>query len=166
MLSSYTLNMIREAELKDLDRIEEIYSYARGFMKANGNPTQWGDTYPRHSVLLEDIVKRRLYVIENDEIDAVFVCEVSEDETYSFIEGEWKDDGVYSVIHRIASREGFHGALKEAIAFASTLAPAVRVDTHKDNKIMNSALIKAGFAFCGIIYTYDNTPRNAYSKIV
>lgn len=38
--------MIRPARPSDFDQILEIYAAARRFMKASGNPTQWGDTEP------------------------------------------------------------------------------------------------------------------------
>ena len=36
--------MIRLAKYQDLPKILEIYEYARQFMRAHGNPTQWGVT--------------------------------------------------------------------------------------------------------------------------
>ncbi len=33
---------IRTATILDLERILEIYAYARTFMAQTGNPTQWG----------------------------------------------------------------------------------------------------------------------------
>lgn len=44
---------IRKAEKSDLEEILKIYACARKFMKKNGNPTQWGDSWP----LDEDIAK-------------------------------------------------------------------------------------------------------------
>ena len=37
---------IRRATLQDLDRMLEIYDYARAFMRSTGNPTQWSGGYP------------------------------------------------------------------------------------------------------------------------
>lgn len=44
---------IRKAEKSDFEEILKIYAGAREFMKKNGNPTQWGDSWP----LDEDIEK-------------------------------------------------------------------------------------------------------------
>lgn len=44
---------VRKAEKSDLEEILKIYAVAREFMKKNGNPTQWGDSWP----LNEDIEK-------------------------------------------------------------------------------------------------------------
>ena len=38
------MRIIRNTNLSDLSEINEIYAYARQFMKESGNPTQWGDT--------------------------------------------------------------------------------------------------------------------------
>ena len=40
----------------------------------------------------------------------------------------------------------------------------LRIDTHKDNKIMINLIEKAGFERCGTIYVDDGTPRIAYQK--
>ena len=58
--------MIRPARPSDFDDILEIYDAARRFMKASGNPTQWGDTEPRVEQVLEDIRLRQSYVVELD----------------------------------------------------------------------------------------------------
>lgn len=49
--------MIRQATTEDLEQIMQIYAYARSFMAANGNPTQWGDSYPPRQ-MIEDDIKR------------------------------------------------------------------------------------------------------------
>ena len=45
---------IRPSNENDLDRIMEIYAYARAFMAAHGNPRQWGATnWPRRKSYLK-----------------------------------------------------------------------------------------------------------------
>ena len=46
---------IRDAQVTDLERIMEIYSYAQDYMIRNGNPTQWGHSYPDRTLILSDI---------------------------------------------------------------------------------------------------------------
>ena len=48
---------VRKAEKSDIEEILKIYAGAREFMKKNGNPTQWGDSWP----LDEDIKKKALF---------------------------------------------------------------------------------------------------------
>jgi len=47
---------IRLTELKDLPLVMEIYDYARAFMRANGNATQWIDGYPSESFIRQKTV--------------------------------------------------------------------------------------------------------------
>ena len=147
----------------DLDRICEIYAAARAFMAQNGNPTQWGDSYPAISMLREDIRERHLYVIRQGEtIRGVFYLNQYEDPTYAAIyNGSWHCDEPYAVIHRIAA-DGSGGIVKCAVDFALTASPYLRIDTHQDNTVMQRVLQKIGFQFCGTIYVEDGTPRLAY----
>lgn len=157
--------MVRTATIDDLGSIEAIYSGARAFMKEHGNPTQWGDSYSERGMLCEDIASSSLYIIEREGRNAgVFYFAVAEDSTYSHIEGRWSSEMPYGVVHRIAASAGFHGILSEALSFAFSRIGYVRIDTHRDNIPMRTALQKSGFAECGIIHTYDGTERIAYDK--
>ena len=49
----------RRADMKDLPTILRNHEHARELMAANGNPTQWGHTFPRGEVVRNDIAKRR-----------------------------------------------------------------------------------------------------------
>ena len=59
---------VRPAQLPDLGRIQEIYGYARDFMEKNGNPNQWGKTYPPIEQLQRDIAEGKLFVITDGQI--------------------------------------------------------------------------------------------------
>ena len=94
---------IRHAETADLPALGELFTSAKRFMAANGNPDQWEEGYP-HCVLERDIEKNQLYVCEEaNHIYAAFVMAVGEDPTYQVIEGAWKNDLPYVTLHRIAS---------------------------------------------------------------
>jgi hypothetical protein len=137
-------------------------------MKTNGNATQWGDTYPPVSLLQSDISAGKSYVIENqNEICATFYFAVESDVTYAHIDnGNWLNDEPYGVIHRIASNGKAGGILHTCVAFCQTQTNNLRIDTHKDNKIMQHLLSKEGFTLCGIICLTDGSPRLAYQKCV
>lgn len=64
---------IRKAERKDLSDILRIYAYARAFMKANGNPDQWGNVYPSTELIQEDMEKGICYVCTEGEHIAGFL---------------------------------------------------------------------------------------------
>lgn len=154
---------VRGAVKEELPRIEEIYAYARDFMARTGNPNQWGMSHPPLSQLREDIANGNLYVVEDGgEIHGVFAFFLGEDPTYSYIEdGAWHSDRPYGTIHRIAS-DGSGGILAAALAFARSKIDYIRIDTHRDNKVMQHTLDKHGFRRCGIIYLADGNPRIAY----
>ena len=46
---------IRATEIKDLPLVMEIYDYARAFMRATGNTTQWIDGYPSEALIRREI---------------------------------------------------------------------------------------------------------------
>lgn len=66
--------MVRPAKPDELGRILEIYAAARRYMAENGNPAQWGSSYPRRELLEEDLRRGQLYVVtEGDKIHGAFV---------------------------------------------------------------------------------------------
>lgn len=154
---------IRPAKQTDMERILEIYELARAFMAENGNPTQWKDGYPAQEMLEADIRRNRLFVVEAERIQGVFMFTVGDDPTYGYIEGRWGSDKPYGVIHRIAGVGG--GIFEAALDYCTGQIHHLRIDTHADNKPMQHVLEKAGFTRRGIIYVADGTPRIAYDRI-
>ena len=159
-----TQKRIRPATQADMADILEIYAHARRFMAENGNPTQWGQHHPAKDMLEEDIRHSRLYVVEsNGRLCGVFMFAVGDDPTYTYIEGSWRSDAPYGVIHRIAGAGG--GVFAAALEYCSAIISHLRIDTHGDNKPMQHMVEKAGFSKRGIIYVADGTPRIAYDRI-
>ena len=159
--------LVRKAKWEDLPRIEIIYSYARSFMEKTGNPNQWGKTNPPVEQLEKDIDGGDLYVITDERtIHGVFYFYIGDDPTYNRIEGgQWRLDTAYGTIHRIAG-DGSGGILGTAVQFGKRQIGHLRIDTHEDNKIMQSAIAKQGFQRRGIIYIADGSPRIAYDLLV
>ena len=160
---------IRKAGVEDLDNILAIYAYAREQMRLTGNPTQWGEDYPSLEIVQKDLQDGSSYVIteENDEICGVFVFIVGEEPTYRKIEnGNWLNDDSYGTIHRVAGNGKQKGILRRCLAYCESKIPNVRVDTHKDNRIMQHLLESCGYQRCGTIYVADGSPRIAYQKKV
>lgn len=158
-------NLVRPAQLADLGRIQEIYSYAREFMAKHGNPNQWGKTYPPTKQIKRDIAEGKLFAITDGQIiHGVFFFWIGPDPTYRIIDGTWRSDSPYGTIHRIAG-DGSGGILKTAVAFAEERIGHLRMDTHEDNRVMQSALAKLGFQPRGKIYLEDGSPRIAYDYL-
>ena len=157
---------IRQAEEKDFFDILRIYARAREYMTADGNPTQWGKSFPPENLIKDDIREKRNYVVEADGgVHGVFAFIPGDDPTYARIEGAWMSDAPYGTIHRIASDGTVKGVFAAAIAFCKSRLSHIRIDTHADNKTMRCAIEKAGFKECGIIRVVDGTPRIAYELI-
>ena len=52
--------------MDDLPVMLKIYQHARELMAANGNPTQWGNTFPREEVILDDIRQQRTMLLVDE----------------------------------------------------------------------------------------------------
>lgn len=158
---------IRPAKLQDIPVILDIYATARAFMRAHDNPTQWNNGYPAQTLLESDIAKEQLFVCEHEgRLCGVFAFILGDDPTYRIIEnGAWPNDAPYGTIHRIASDGTCKGLLAATTEFALQHCDNLRADTHADNKVMQNALTRLGYGYCGIIYIADGSPRLAYQLI-
>ncbi|MBO7677669.1 MAG: N-acetyltransferase [Erysipelotrichaceae bacterium] len=158
--------LIRRATYDDLERMKEIFSCARAYMKRSGNPTQWKDDRPGIDLVLNDIANNNSYlVIDDEEIIGTFACIRGIEPTYLDIDGKWLNDDEYVTIHRVASDGSRKGVFDEIIRYCEKMNIDIRIDTHKDNKTMIHLIEKNGFTYCGIIIVDDGTPRLAYQKI-
>ncbi len=158
--------MIRKATVKDLEKIGAIYTAARAFMRATGNPTQWSGGYPSREVSIDDINRGRLFVVEKcGEPHGVFYFNIGVDPTYLKIDGAWISDTAYGVIHRIASDGTCGGVFGEALSFCREQISHIRIDTHADNTVMQGVLAHHGFKHCGTIYLENGDPRMAYELL-
>lgn len=157
---------IRKSTFNDLNAILELYRKARVFMAENGNPSQWGSSYPSTELVEQDIAEGSSYVCESDgRIAAVFYYRFGEDATYQTIRsGSWLNDLPYGVVHRITSDGTVKGAATYCLNWAFQQCRNLKIDTHTENLIMQHLLKKNGFSQCGIIYTDDGTERLAYQK--
>lgn len=154
---------VRNAVQEDLPHILDAYAFARQFMARNGNPTQWGDTHPPKELLEVDISRQQLYVVcDGEDICGVFAFIPGKDPTYGYIEGSWHHSDPYGTIHRIAGNGKKKGVFQVAVSFAKGKTGHIRIDTHKNNTIMQHVLQKNGFSYCGIIYLENGDPRLAY----
>lgn len=158
--------MVRNATVADLDKIGEIYDAARAFMRKTGNPTQWSGGYPSREVSVDDIERGKLFVVENEGAPCgVFYFNIGVDPTYLKIDGAWRNDEPYGVIHRIASDGTRGGVFGEALEFCKKQIGHIRIDTHEDNSVMQGVLCRHGFEYRGIIYLENGDPRRAYELI-
>lgn len=149
---------------RDLDRILDIYTNAKKFMNQNNNPNQWAANYPHRNLLVEDIRLGQSYIcIQQDEIIGTFCFYQENDPCYSKIEeGSWLNADPYGVIHRIATVTHQYGVGGFCVDYCKTKSENIRIDTYKENIIMQNFLVKHGFIHCGTIYLADGDSRMAY----
>ena len=161
---------IRHSTPEDLPRMEALYVQARQFMKETGNHNQWGPTnWPPTDLLRADISAGRSYVcVHGGKVVGTFCFLQGEDiePTYRDIqEGGWHYDGPYGVVHRLAGDGSVKGVGRACLDWAFLQCGHLRIDTHGDNRVMQSLLKGSGFAYCGIIHVVeDNYPRLAFDK--
>lgn len=155
---------IRLSGMEDMPVILAIYEDARNFMRQTGNPDQWGDGHPAIDVIKNDIKAGNSYVVEeNGQVIGTFAFILGEDPTYARIEnGAWLNQNPYGTIHRLASFHEVHGVAQLCFDWCKSQIEDIRIDTHKDNRVMQHVLEKNGFVYCGIIYVEDGSQRIAY----
>ena len=160
--------IIREARPSDMAEIMKVMDAAKKIMRQSGNMHQWEDGYPSEAVITIDMEKHGGFVIvDADHIVGYFAFLPSPEPTYSKIyDGEWLDDvQSYHVVHRIASFPDVHGIFGDIMAFCFSQDANIRIDTHRDNRIMQHNIEKYGFTYCGIIYLANGDERFAYQKL-
>lgn len=159
---------IRPARSEDLNAIMQIFERARSFMASVGNPSQWVNGYPQRELMVSEIETNHCYVCvdPSDTIVATFCFIVGIDPTYLKIEGKgWLNDEPYAVIHRIASAGTHKGIADLCFQWCFTKCQNLRIDTHRDNKVLQSIFHKYGFSYCGIIHLANGAERLAYQRI-
>lgn len=156
--------IIRRARLEEIPQLQEIFAAARRFMARSGNPHQWAADYPSDQQLQSDIASGDSYVMLHEgRIVATFLLRGGIDPTYHIIyDGAWINDQPYATIHRIASSGEVKGIFHRVMQFARQQYNNIRIDTHRDNAVMQGALRKEGFVYCGIIHCWNGSERLAY----
>ena len=160
--------IIREAKTSDITDIMLVMEAAKKIMRSSGNMHQWADGYPSEAVIISDMEKHGGYIIEDaGRIVGYFAFLPSPEPTYSKIyDGKWLDDvQSYHVVHRIVSYPDVHGIFSDIMDFCFSHDANIRIDTHKDNRIMQHNIEKHGFTCCGIIYLANGDERMAYQKL-
>ena len=164
--------VIRPATPFDLPALRPVFEAAKAIMRADGNLEQWSAPgFPPEDLLLRDIDRGGGYVIESvipseakESIVGYFALLPSPEPTYDVIDGAWLTDEPYGVIHRMASYPDVHGIFSTIIDYAAVRYAHLRIDTHRDNRIMQHLIGKYGFTYCGIIWLQDGTERLAYER--
>ncbi len=157
--------LIRLARSEEVPAIMAVLDAARGIMRASGNMLQWAGGYPSEDVVLADIANGYGFVVDDGgRITGYFAFIPSPEPTYAKIyDGAWLEDTLpYHVIHRMGSVPDAHGIFRSVLDWAVARDPNIRIDTHRDNHIMQHCITFYGFTYCGIIYLASGDDRLAY----
>jgi len=164
--------IFRKATFEDVDSIMGIIIQAQEALKL-AKIDQWQNQYPNVITIEEDIISEYGYVVEENHcIVATVAYSFDGDENYEKpVEGVWKTEKPYAVIHRIAVHQTYQGKgislflMQELTSLARERnMKAIRVDTHCDNIKMQTYLRKTGFDYMGIIRLKDGMLRDAFEK--
>lgn len=161
------MRKVELVNMKELKQVNEIYKNARKFMKETGNPLQWGDFHPSVSLIKKFIKNNNLYKLVNDnnEIIGVFAFIIGEDSTYLQIEGSRKSNSIYGTLHSVASTYKEKHVFDCIVTFAKSKIDHLRIDTHKDNLIMQKQILKNCYTYQGIIHLANGDLRLAYEWV-
>lgn len=158
---------IRQTRPEDMGALMALFESARAFMKAHGNPNQWGDTYPPEALIRSDIQRGGSYVCcEEGQILGTFYFAPGPDPTYGEIwGGSWLSDAPYWVVHRVATGGSRRGVATFCLEWCLSRQGHIRVDTHRDNFPMQKTLLKNGFSQRGIIHLANGAERIAFEQV-
>lgn len=159
---------IRPADPHEVERCYQCIEDARIYHQSLGFE-QWHPDYPTQNTIYDDIAQSVGYAFIQDSEIIGYCCIVFGDEpAYREIDGAWKTEKPYAVVHRMAfsSRARGKGLSHEAFELIKQFCisrhfDAIRVDTQEENRVMQHILSREGFAYCGLIQ-FDGGPKLAY----
>lgn len=164
--------IFRPAMPEDVPAIMTLVEAAVRRLAAMG-VDQWQDGYPNRGRIEQDVAEGIGYVIEeNDRVVAYGAVIFTGEDAYRAIEGQWlTEEENYVVVHRMCVAEEVVGQgygrrfMEAAELFSRDRVRSFRVDTHADNRVMQSLLPRLGFTRCGTI-RIDGRPFEAFEKIL
>lgn len=166
------MERLEPAQHRDIEACGRILEEGRRFQQEQGF-TQWTEDYPNTDTVRQDVLAHKGYVVTVGGQLAGYLCiDFSGEPAYANIDGAWRSESPYAVIHRMALRETFRGnglsgtvfRLAEALCLERGVR-YIRIDTDFPNKRMQHILAKNGYEKCGII-VFQGSGKLAYDKIL
>lgn len=165
--------MLRKAKSTELDEIMLIIEDGRELLRQQG-VNQWQHGSPDKETIEQDIKDQTSYVYEIDRNIVATAMLTNYDRDYENSPTLWSKCDNYFVIHRIATikNKRNQGIGRQFLSAIMEFAKKenidyIRIDTHKDNKIMRKFLSNFGFVELGEIKltmknNLDDKERIAY----
>lgn len=159
---------MRLAKKEDILFVSGCFDYAREFQKNQGF-IQWTDDYPNSNTVIDDVRLKKGFIFYNDSMLVGYAyIDFEKDPAYDNIQGQWKNEQKYAVVHRLvfSKHASGKGLSKDIFCLIKEFCinnkvRSIRVDTDKNNKIMQHILEREGFQYCGII-NFQGGPKLAY----
>lgn len=163
------MSALRLSTEADLPQIMAIIAQAQAYLASRG-VDQWQDGYPDEETMREDIRLRRGYVLaDGDSVQGIATIVFDGESSYARIyDGAWRTPEPYACIHRIAVNADARGTgAADALMRGAedTIRrqgmTGVRIDTHRDNVVMQRMLARNGYSVCGVIYLEGGSEHGA-----
>lgn len=166
------MNTLELAQLADVERCYQIIDAGREFQKKQGF-VQWTDEYPNLDTIQRDIEQQKGYVMKVDGTIAGYLyLDFDGEPDYATIQGKWRTEEPYAVVHRMAFSDVFRGMGLACLSFQMIEALCkqrgvsnIRVDTDFANERMRHILKKSGYELCGVI-TFQGYGKLAFDKLL
>ena len=166
------MNTLALAEMEHAEEYFAMIEMGRRFQQEQGF-VQWTEDYPSRDTVREDIRAGKGYaLLTGGEIAGYMCIDFDGEPAYRKIEGAWRTEGPYAVVHRMAFHSAYRGKGLADAAFrligelcGEKGVSVIRVDTDFPNKRMQHILEKNGFVNCGTI-VFQGGAKLAYDKIL
>ncbi len=160
---------LRKTRAEEAKLCYQCIEDARAYHRSMGFE-QWHPGYPTLQTIVEDIENGTGYSFVSESGEVIGYCCIiaGEEPAYRQIDGAWKTDRPYAVVHRMAFSQSARGTGLSGTAIGlirkfcrTNRISAIRVDTQDENKVMQHILEREGFAYCGLVH-FDGGPKLAY----
>ncbi len=158
--------------MEDVETIVEMVRGAQQRLAASGID-QWQNGYPNPQRIAEDIGSGvgRVLCVDEQEVAYGALVYTGEAAYDNLRGGKWLTEGRnYATIHRLCVAAEAVGSGKGRLFMElaesesrSRGVGSIRVDTHPDNRVMQSLIASLGYIYCGTV-EYES-PRLAYEKV-
>lgn len=166
------MNTLERARPEEFEICYGIICEGRAFQQEQGF-VQWTNAYPGEALIRQDLAEGSGYLFKLDGQPAGYMyISFDGDPSYDELEGAWRSNGEYAVVHRIALSRRFAGkglssAVFEAVAqmCREKGVSCIRIDTDAKNGRMQHVLEKNGFVRCGYVL-FEGDRKLAYDKLL
>lgn len=145
---------------------EVLYIYETSVLEMNARGLfNWNTAYPSVDTVISDIRERNLYIFQADRITTgVFCMNTDQPAEYKYL--DWKYNGTYLVVHRLAVHPAFRnqGIAEKMMQFAAEHARvkgygSIRLDAITSNPQAMRLYEKAGYNRIGLVhFEYQTIP--------